>query len=374
MRLAHLSDTHLGVRQLHYTRNGGRNTREHDVYLAFERAIDEIIELRPDAVVHSGDLFDGFHPCNAAVLVAVDQFKRLHEAGIPTVVIAGNHSTPRVAATDHIFGLLNRFGCVHAVHQQPAVIEIGELAITAVPHCNDRAQLRDWLTSAKPSSAHRLNVLTAHLGLDGLGHVGASEPGHLTFPGETLETVGNYFTYIALGHLHKFERPRVNAVYAGSLERITWADDARRKGFVEIDLDADPLDDGFVTLHEIEGRRFLQLPDVDAQRTDNLTAAIVAAAERDDLEGAVVKLPIRDVAVDAYAAIDHRAVAKAFKSCLHLALDPQFVDATSAGPHVGAPQELRDFLATRVPQRVDADVFIARAEAYMTKAAEEIGA
>ncbi|MET0600598.1 MAG: exonuclease SbcCD subunit D [Baekduia sp.] len=375
MKLAHLSDTHLGYRRYHYTVEGGRNTRERDFYKAFERAIDEIIELQPDAIVHSGDLFDGFHPSNTAMLVAVKQFKRLQKAQIPTVVIAGNHSTPRVAATDHIFGLFNQLDCVTAVHVQPEVIEIGELAVTAIPHCNDPAQLREWINAARPSTAHRFNVLVAHVGLEGLGRVGASEAGNVEVSGEALEAVAGEFTYVALGHLHKYDRrARMNAVYAGSLERVTWADDAPEKGFVEVGLAADPLGDEFVKLHPIEGRRFLRLPEVVASQTDNLTDAIVAAAERDDLDGTVVQLPIRDVPVEAFAAIDRRAIAKAFEHCLHLELDADFVDATSAGPSPGAPQELRDFLSTRVPRGVDADMFIARAEAYMTKAAEEIGA
>ena len=373
MKLAHLSDTHLGLRQLHYTLEGGRNTREQDVYDAFERAVDKIIELRADAVVHSGDFFDGFHPCNTAVAVAFDQFGRLHEAGIPTVVIAGNHSTPRTASTSHVFGLLNRLGCVHAVYEEPEVIAIGDLAVHAIPHCNDPERLREWITHAKPSEAHRFNVLVAHLGLDGLGHVGASEAGHIALSGETLEAVAD-FTYIALGHLHQFDRPRVNAVYAGSLERITWIDDARRKGLVAVDLGADPLDDAFVTFHPIENRRFLTLPEVDGSRTDNLTAAILAAAARDDIRSAVVKLPIRDVTVEVFGARDRRAIAEAFGDCLHLELDPQFVDAASAGPHPGAPKDLREFLGERVPRGVEPDTFIARAEGYMTKAAEEIGA
>ncbi|MHB8695013.1 MAG: metallophosphoesterase family protein [Solirubrobacteraceae bacterium] len=376
MRLIHLSDTHLGLHQLHYTLDGGRNTREQDIYDAFERAVDKIIELRPDAVVHSGDLFDGFHPSNAAIAVAFDQFKRLHDARIPTVVIAGNHSTPRVAATSHVFGLLDRLGCVRAVHAQPEVIELGELAVTAIPHCNDPEQLHEWITHAQPSSKHRFNVLVVPIGLNLLGNAGASEAGHISFSGETLEEVKD-FTYVALGHLHKFDRPRVNAVYAGSLERITWADDSKRKGVVEVDLTADPFDDesGYVMLHPIKNRRFLRLPEIDASHADNLTEAIVAAADDDRIKHAIVKLPIGNVTVDVFGAIDRRAINKAFEGCLRLELDPDLIDGTSAGgPHPGAPQELRDFLATRVPRGVEADKFIARAEAYMTRAAEEIGA
>jgi exonuclease SbcD len=376
MRLAHFSDTHLGLRQLHYTLDGGRNVREQDVYDSFERAVDKIIELRPDAVVHSGDLFDGFHPFNAAVTVAFDQFKRLHDERIPTIVIAGNHSTPRVAATDHVFGLLDRLGCVHAVHAQPEVIELGELAVTAIPHCNDPEQLHEWITNARPSVKHRFNVLVVHVGLNRFGNVGVSEAGHISFSGETLEEVKD-FNYIALGHLHKFDRVRVNAVYAGSLERITWADDTKRKGVVEVDLAADPFDDdsGYVTLHPIKNRRFLRLREIDGSLTANLTAAVATAAEDDRIKGAIVKLPIANVSVDVFGAMDRRAIAKAFEDCLHLELDPTFVDGTSGGsPHPGAPQELRDFLTTRVPRGIEADKFIARAEAYMTKAAEEIGA
>lgn len=373
MKLAHLSDTHLGYRQWTDTNDAGRNVREQDVYDAFERAIDRIIELRPDAVVHAGDLFDGYHPTSAAMVVAFDQLSRLHEAQIPAVVIAGNHSTPRVAATAHVFGVLNRLGCVHAVHAAPELIEIGELAVTAIPHCHDPAQLREWIVSAKPSDDHRFNVLVVHVGLDGLGHVGDAEAGKATLPGETLESVAA-FDYIALGHLHKFSRQRLNAVYAGSLERLTWADNARTKGVVEVDLTADPFGDDYVSFHPVESRSFLLLPDIDAAKVDNLTDAIVAVADRDDIDGAVAKLTIRNATVEEYGAVDRRRIKAAFDGCLHLELDPQLIDLGPDGLGPTAPQDLRDFLSTRIPRGVEANEFIGRAESYLTKAAEEIGA
>jgi DNA repair exonuclease SbcCD nuclease subunit len=373
MKIAHLSDTHLGARQMHYTYDGGRNIREQDIYDAFVKAVDKILELRPAAVVHAGDLFDGYHPSAAALGVALDQVARLRDADIPIVIISGNHSTPRVAAVDHVFALLERFGGVHAVHTEPRVVAIGEVAVTAIPHCNDRDQLSAWITNAEPSPQHRFNVLVAHVGLDGLGHVGASEAGSVAVSGETLEAVAS-FGYIALGHLHKFDRPRINAVYAGSLERITWADDARHKGIVEVDLAADPLDGAYVTLHAMDGRKHLRLPEIEALQADNLTDAILCAAQRDDLNGSIVKLPIRDVTVEAFGAIDRRKINTAFKDCLHLELDAHFLDAPSAGTNLAAPQELRDFLSQRAPRGVEPGTFIARAESYISKAAEEIGA
>jgi exonuclease SbcD len=374
MRIVHLSDTHLGVRQLHYANDRGRNVREQDVYDVFIAAVDKIIELRPDAVIHAGDLFDGYHPSAAALGVALDQFARLYEAQIPTIVIAGNHSTPRVAATDHVFALLNRFGCVHAIDKEPEVIRIGELAVTAIPHCNDAAQLRTWMTDARPQNDAGFNVLVAHLGFSGLGHVGASEAGSVEISGEALEAVGD-FTYIALGHLHQFDRVRTNAVYSGSLEQITWADTSK-KLIVEVDLAADPLDDdgSYLVKHFLSCRKHLRLPEIDASQADNLTEAIVAAADRADLDRAIVKLPIRNVPVEVFSAIDRRQINAAFASCLHFELDPAFSDAPSAAANPAAPQDLRDFLSGRIPRGVEPSDFIARAEAYMTKAAEEIGA
>jgi DNA repair exonuclease SbcCD nuclease subunit len=372
MKIVHLSDTHLGARQLHYTNERGRNVREQDVYDTFAAAVEKILELRPAAVIHAGDMFDGYHPSAAALGVGLDQIARLRDAGIEIVIASGNHSTPRAASADHVFALLERFGGVHAVHHEPRVIEIGGLAVTVIPHCNDREQMSAWITQAEPAAKSRFNVLVAHVGLDGLGHVGASEAGSVELAGETLEAVAD-FNYVALGHLHKFDRVRQNAAYAGSLEQLTWADDAS-KGILEIDLAVDPLEDGFMTKHQIACRRHLCLPAVDASQSENLTTAIVAAARRDDLEGAIVKLPIRSVMVEAYGGIDRRQVSAAFEDCLHFELDPTFIDAASTGANPAAPQDLRDFLSHRVPKGVEASEFIARAEACLTRAAEEIGA
>ena len=72
-----MSDTHLGWRSLHRVNVDGRNQRECDVYDAFARAIDKTIDLMPDLVIHSGDLFDGYHPSSAALKVCLDGIRRL---------------------------------------------------------------------------------------------------------------------------------------------------------------------------------------------------------------------------------------------------------------------------------------------------------
>lgn len=371
MRIVHLSDTHLGLRELHHTDAAGRNVREQDVYRVFGRAIDKILELKPAAVIHSGDLFHGHHPSAAALGVALDQIERLRAAGVEFVVTAGNHETPQVRAITHPFTLLERFGA-DAVHGQPRRLRFGELAVTAVPHSLDPEEMAGWISAADPDPEARHNVLVAHTGLEGLARVGAGEPGAVELPGEILESVAG-FDYIALGHLHQFDRPRVNAVYAGSPERLSWADRASRKGFVEVDLDAAPLDRGFVTLHELEGRARRRLEPLDGSSGD-LTRKICRSAKAKGLEGGIVRVPIADVTFERFGAIDRRKVGEAFAHALHFELEPEFVDSHSGSPQPAAPAELRDFLARRVPPGVEAEVFVTRGESYMTRAAEDIGA
>lgn len=371
MKIVHLSDTHLGRRELHHTDAEGRNVREQDGYAAFARAIDEVLELKPTAVVHSGDLFHGHHPSAAALGVALDQIERLRAAGVELVVIAGNHETPRVRAMAHPFSLLERFGA-EAVHGQPRQLRFGDLGIAAIPHSHDREELAGWITAAEPDPDARFNLLAAHIGLEGLARVGAGEPGAPELPGEILESVAG-FDYIALGHLHQFDRPRVNAAYAGSLERLSWADRATRKGILEVDLGAEPLDKGFIELHEIEGRTRKRLAAVDGGSGD-LTGKICRLAKGKGLEGAIVRVPIANVTYERFGAVDRHKIGEAFAHCLHLELDPEFVESGSGAPQPAAPAELRDFLGRRVPAGFEPEEFVTRGESYMTRAAEDIGA
>src|SRR4051812_37267296 len=82
MRIIHFSDTHLGHWGLRKIDSEGHNIREQDVYRAFGAAIDQIVELKPDAVVHAGDFFDSWHPSTEALSVALDGLARLRKARI----------------------------------------------------------------------------------------------------------------------------------------------------------------------------------------------------------------------------------------------------------------------------------------------------
>lgn len=368
MRLAHLADTHLGFRQFRRTVNG-RNEREQDVYGAFERAIARIIELRPDAVVHAGDLFDGFHPSSAALAVALDGFEALRREQIPVVCLAGNHSTPRFTSAEHVFSILDRFEGVEVIWGEPRIVRLGELAVHGVPHQADPRRLVQHLKTARPANDVQFNVLVAHVGFEGLSLVGSAESNSLLLAGAELEQVAS-FDYIALGHLHQFDGVRENAVYSGSLERLSWHDRSVDKGIVEVDLARDAWSRDFLRFHSLPARRYVELDPIDASKVDGLTEAIVESAKGDELDEAIVRVQIRNVTPADFASIDRLAISRAFEPCFHHELAPDILAAPSS--RVAPPAELRDYLLAHVPGGVDATEFVRRAQEYVARADEEM--
>src|SRR5688500_12055566 len=158
MRVVHLSDIHLGFRQYQRLTPSGINQREADVARTFQRAIDQIIGLRPDLVLVAGDLFHSSRPSNAAILHAFRQFLRLRSEMPDTavVMIAGDHDTPRTTESGSIMGLFESIG-VHAAAHEPHHCRVSaERAVLAMP------DTVGTLPQLKADPATRHNVLLIH--------------------------------------------------------------------------------------------------------------------------------------------------------------------------------------------------------------------
>ena len=85
MRIAHISDTHLGFRQY------GLQERKEDFKKAFVNAFEKIAELSPDIVVHTGDLFDYSHPPTRALKTAMEVLSKFSQKEIPVFILPGTH-------------------------------------------------------------------------------------------------------------------------------------------------------------------------------------------------------------------------------------------------------------------------------------------
>lgn len=367
MRLLHLSDTHLGKAAYHKVTPEGLNQREEDVLGAFTRVVDKALELRPDVVVHSGDLFDAVRPSNRTLAQGVAQLLRLARAGIPVVLIAGNHETPRLRETGSAFRFFEFFDGLTPVYKKPEVVRVGDLAIHAVPQAANESEVRRWLEDAHPLPEARFNVLTAHVGVSGVKAFAMGEFNEHVVPTSALDPA---FDYVALGHYHGMTQVAGNAWYAGSTERMSFGEAGQDKGFLLADLAGKQ-----VAFHPIATRPMRDLAVIDADGLDApaVQKALLRALDAAQPEGKILRQRVRRLPRHVHAGLDLSRVRKAGQAALHF--DLRFEVEAEAGPGEAREEpigplaeEFERFLATAPLEGLDRERVRARALDFLKEA------
>ncbi|MEJ7839300.1 MAG: DNA repair exonuclease [Thermomicrobiales bacterium] len=237
IRIAHLSDTHLGYRA--YAKvdpASGRNQRTIDVEQAFTRAIDSILDLKPDIIIHAGDVFHQSRPSWHAIRHFVREMRRIENAGIPTLVIAGNHDTPRLRTDGSVYSVLElALPAIRFVADYDLVTETNEFAqhnvrVQALPH---GALTNDDPPLTRVASGKR-NILVSHGVVPGAMPENAhGEPGEQYLDANLLDPE---FDYIALGHYHVYSEAKPRTWYSGSTERFGFGDADASPGYAMVEL------------------------------------------------------------------------------------------------------------------------------------------
>jgi len=255
--LAHVSDTHLGKRPDDVRDMPPIDRRyrplEDDFYHAWKHAVKEILDRRDkiDLVVHSGDLFDSpwsqnpYPPPEAARNVVAETLEELQKAGIPVVIIEGNHGGYlgyRVSTLDHyaiIFDnvyVFTYWDFVDAFNQnKPLKRDFNDFTLYAFPYVEPRflesvhvlEKYRQWIRSTELDK-RRVNIAVAH----GMQADKTLDPNLLNIE----------FDYIALGHDHTSKKVTRNAWYAGSTERWSFKEAGSQKSLllVQVERDKEP--------------------------------------------------------------------------------------------------------------------------------------
>lgn len=238
MKIIHFSDTHLGYQAFDKVNDAGINAREQDVYDAFERVVDRILEAKPDLVIHSGDFFHRPSPSNRALTFGLEQLRRVGNASIPMVIIAGNHETPKTIYNSPILRALRTLDHVFPIFgEQWEVFERADVAVHGVPHINDQRLLLQELERLEPKPG-KFNILMLHTSL-GKRYL-MEEYGEQMFP-EAFEAKLAAFQYIALGHWHDCQSVNLHpcAWYSGSTERLSDTEIGAEKGFLLLETKDD---------------------------------------------------------------------------------------------------------------------------------------
>jgi DNA repair exonuclease SbcCD nuclease subunit len=341
VRLVHLADLHLGFRQYHRLTPTGINQREADVALAFRRAVDRVIALRPDVIVIAGDVFHTVRPMNPAIIDAFGQFARL-TASLPEtimVMVAGNHDRPRATETGCILKLFGRLG-IHVVVDEPKRLAFPDrdLSILAVP------DLTGPMPELSPEPGVGRNVLLLHGEVEGMLPEWMSRADRAAMEISKEQLGAAEWSYVALGHYHVHREIAPNAYYAGSIDYTSanpWGELVEEreagvpgKGFIEFDLDA-----GAHTFHHVEpGRRLVNLEPISARglSAQELDAIIRERCEQcaGGIDDAIVRLVVRDVPRHVVRELDQKALRDLRRRAMHFHLDtrrPEIIRASASG-------------------------------------------
>lgn len=347
IRFIHTADIHFGMEN--YGRidaKTGIHTRLLDFYNALNYCIDYAINQEVDFFLFSGDAYKTAYPSPTQQQLLCKCFLRLFKAGIPVIIVVGNHDNPLSFGKAHaleLFGQIPVDG-FHVV-SKPTSFELktksGPVNIVGIPwpsrttialntdHVNSSAShLSDYIskgvTAIIEDFAQKLDssvpaILAAHLTISS-GIFSGSEK-RAIYGSDPIflpsQLAISPFDYVALGHLHRHQNlssGNIPLVYAGSIERIDFGERKEEKGFCDVIIhDKNKTSYDFI---KVPIRPFIQV-DTHLDTSESQTDHILSDLKKHNLEDAILKI-IYHVPAGKKDRVDISAIQQASANAHHL--------------------------------------------------------
>ncbi len=310
MRVLFVSDTHLGF-DLPSRPRVVRRRRGDDFFQNFERALEAARTGEVDVVVHGGDLLYRSRVPAWLAEAALAPLKRIAASGVPVLLVPGNHELARMP-----YPLLALHERLH-VFDRPRSFVLEARGVRAAfigfPNTDEiRRRFPEILAAAsRDMPGADVRVLCVHHCIEGA----TCGPGNFTFrfAGDVIRTADlpRDVAVVLSGHIHRHQvlrsagRPPV--VYAGSVERTSFAEAPEAKGFVVLQLTRSGL--GQFEFRALPARPMIALTlsfgSIDASKVQ----AHLAAAIESTPDDAVVQLRVAGAMPPMLTAAMLRAVA-----------------------------------------------------------------
>lgn len=289
LKILHFADAHIDMAgQGRHDPASGLPVRVLDFLKALDTIVDAAIAERVDLVLFAGDAYKDRTPAPTFQREWGKRIMRLSQAGIPTLLLIGNHDLSPAAGRAHalqeyetlqvprvlvagrptFYGPAELWGLPLQVIALPWVTRsniMAALELSAADPGQVYAELETrlselvdlWLEKADPELPV---ILTAHGSVLGAAF-GAERSvmlgGDLVLPGSLVRDPR--LDYVALGHVHKAQDLGKGEahpiVYPGSIERVDWGEAADDKFYVIATLEKGQRTR--VEWRKLNGRRFI---------------------------------------------------------------------------------------------------------------------
>ena len=320
--LLHFADAHIDM--ANYGRHDpytGLPFRVMDFLKSLDVIVDTAIQEKVDLVLFAGDAYKDRNPAPTFQREWGKRIMRLSHAGIPTLLLVGNHDLSPALGRAHALDSFDTLEVPNVrVLSRPAFLmpeDLGGLPIQviALPWISrsgyiaqlnaselDTEQVytrleelltelvKGWLDQADPSLP---TVLTAHASVAGATYGGERTVmlgSDLVLPGSLVRDPR--LDYVALGHIHKPQdlnpggHPPV--IYPGSIERVDWGEWNDEKYFILARVSRGATQ---VEWRKLDGVRPFVDRRLRLEAQENISQALrQALPEPDDLDGAIVRL------------------------------------------------------------------------------------
>ena len=335
MRILHFADAHIDM--ANYGRHdpqSGLPLRVLDFLQSLDTIIDTAIKDKIDLVLFAGDAYKDRAPAPTFQREWGKRIMRLSQAGIPTLLLVGNHDVSPAVGRAHA---LHEFETLQVpnlhVISKPAFLTPADLGIPlqviglpwvsrsglmahqetdGTPPSEIFSQIEQrltdlvqgWLEQADPALPV---ILTAHASVQG-ATFGAERTvmlgADLVLPGSLVKDTR--IDYVAMGHIHKaqnlngpgpdpkdktpYGHPPV--IYPGSIERVDFGEAHDDKFFVTAELEkGQPTR---LTWHKLKAiRKFIDCS-LELTSDQDVTERLKAALPKPEkMEGAIVRLSVK---------------------------------------------------------------------------------
>ena len=281
MKILHISDLHIGKR-VH-----GFSMIEDQKYI-LNQVLNVIDEQKIDIVLIAGDVYDQSIPSEQAIEVLDSFLDALVSRQLLVCMISGNHdSYVRLGFGSNVFQKQNVW-IVSGYHGEVMYVDYKNVRIHMLPFIkpamvqpffeekiDSYQKAMECALSTACLDESRLNVLMAHQFIVGSSTCDSEEVsvGGLD---QISADVFSAFDYVALGHLHSFQKAGRNGYYCGTLLKYSVDEILQKKKMIVLDVNDS------IQIQEVDLHPLRDLAEIKGTYMDLTSASFYCGLHRED--------------------------------------------------------------------------------------------